>query len=158
MKLLKPALAITFLLGTLVCSNALAAPGHGGGHGGGHWSGHAGGNGGWHGGHGAGPVVRPGYVRHGYGHHGYRGYGRGAVIGLAIGAPLFWPGYGYGYGDRFYDPYYGRYYFTTPVYLPPSDLAPGGPPVSWYCPNPAGYYPQVSECLVPWRAVTGEPW
>jgi hypothetical protein len=134
MKYLKPALAIGFVIGALVCANAWARPGHGyhGGHGG--YGGHV--------------VVRPGGP--GYYHHGH-GYGRGVVVGLALGAPLFWPGYGYGYGDPFYDPYYGRYYFSRPAYLPP--LEPGAPPVSWYCRNPAGYYPQVTECLVPWRAV-----
>jgi hypothetical protein len=134
MKYLKPALAIGFVIGALVCTNAWARPGHGyhGGHGG--YGGHV--------------VVRPGGPS--YYHHGH-GYGRGVVVGLALGAPLFWPGYGYGYGDPFYDPYYGRYYFSRPAYLPP--LEPGAPPVSWYCRNPAGYYPQVTECLVPWRAV-----
>lgn len=136
MKLLKPALTIAFLLGSLACAGALARPGHGGGnwHGGpagGHWAGH--------------PAGVPG---HGYYHHDYR---RGAVIGLALGAPLFWPGYGYGWGDPFYDPYYDRYYFSRPLYLPPAEA--GGPPTSWYCRNPAGYYPNVTECLVPWRAV-----
>lgn len=150
MKYLKPALAIGFVLGTLVCADAWAHPGHGF-HGGGH---------GWHGGNGGYPaghvVVRPGGpggpgYGHGYYHHG-RGFGRGVVVGLAVGAPLFWPGYGYGYGDPFYDPFYRRYYFSSPAYLVPVD--PGGPPVSWFCRNPAGYYPQVSECLVPWQAVT----
>ncbi len=136
MKFLKPVLTMAFLLGALACADAWAGPGHHG-HGGGHWSGHASGH-------------VPGYR---YDHHGH--YRRGAVIGVAIGAPLFWPGYGYGYGAPSYDPYFGRYYFARPGYLPPMD--PGAPPVSWYCRNPSGYYPQVTECLVPWRVVTVAP-
>lgn len=151
MKFLKPALAIGFVIGALVCADAWAHPGGHGFHGG------HGGHGGFPAGHVVGHPVGPGYAYghgHGYYHHG-RGYGRGVVVGLAIGAPLFWPGYGYGYGDPFYDPYFGRYYFTRPAYLPPLD--PGAPATAWYCRNPAGYYPQVTECLLPWRVVTVVP-
>jgi hypothetical protein len=56
------------------------------------------------------------------------------------------------------------YYYPQPVYpypdpyLPPVALAPPPPapapgPTYYYCPRPAGYYPYVQSCRVPWRAV-----
>lgn len=50
------------------------------------------------------------------------------------------------------------YYYPTPVYpypdpyFPPIVTAPT-PGYWYYCTNPAGYYPYVQACTVPWQAV-----
>jgi hypothetical protein len=147
MKILKPALTVAILLGSLVCNYAWAQHGHGGGgHGGPHGGAHFGAHPGPHFGNHTHAPVR--------GYHGGRGYWRGGVF---IGAPLVlsypW------YGAPRYDPYYGGYYAGVPMYLPPefppSDIAPGL--TYWYyCANPGGYYPSVAQCRVPWRVVTSD--
>jgi hypothetical protein len=52
------------------------------------------------------------------------------------------------------------YFYPTPVYpypdpyQPPSFAPPPAPPANYYyCNNPAGYYPYVQACNVPWRMV-----
>ena len=134
-------------------SSLIAVPAHAqhAGHGGGH-----GGGGGGHGGGGHG---------HGGGWHG-GGWGwGGALAGAAIlGAysyPYFYdyadPYAGYPYGGY---PYAGYPYASYPnagyAYPSPSmaytPAAPGAP--GWYyCQNPAGYYPNVQQCPVPWQLV-----
>lgn len=156
MKILKPALTVAILLGSLVCSYAWAQHGHGGGHAGGHGGPHPGAHfapqyGGHYGAHIDHRIYPPAHIR---GYHGGHGYWRGGVF---IGAPLLlsypW------YGARHYDPYYGGYYAGVPMYLPPefppSDIAPG---LSYwyYCANPGGYYPSVAQCRVPWRVVMSD--
>ncbi|WP_296000747.1 hypothetical protein [Rugamonas sp.] len=136
MNYLKPALTIALLACSAVCTNAWAQHGHGGGggHGGAHVGGHYGG------GH--------------YGGH----YGGRFGIGIGIGAPLYWPGW---YGAPYYDPYYyPGYYAPTvvvpadpPVYVERSAPAATSAPTWSYCSRPAGYYPYVKQCDVPWRAV-----
>jgi hypothetical protein len=116
---------------------AQAARGGGGGfHGGGF---HGGGfhGGGFHGGgfHG----FRGGFEGfHGGGHFAGRndwgGWGWGGALGLA-GA------FGYGWDDY---PDYGGYAGATAY-------APSG--YWYYCQNPAGYYPYVTQCTVGWQAV-----
>jgi len=137
-KYVKPAMALAIFIGSAVCANAWADRGSGGHGHGGH---------GWHGGHG--------------GHHGH-----GAGIGVVIGAPLYWngaPWYGYpryGYGDPYYGypgyPSYGyRYYQSVPV-APPVYIERGVQPATgqWYfCSNPEGYYPYVTQCSTAWRVV-----
>jgi hypothetical protein len=109
---------------------------HGGGHGGGF---HGGGfhGGGFHGGavhaggfHGG---FHGGYFHHGYGYGVYPGLG----LGLALGAAYPWD---WGY----YGPDYGYYSYSEPY-------AAGQ---SWYyCSNPPGYYPYVTQCYAPWQVV-----
>lgn len=98
--------------------------------GGGHWNG----GGHWHG-HGG--------HWHGHGH-----------VGLFIGVPLGAPWY----------PYYPSVVTIQspqPVYYvernPISSTAPL--PSGWwyYCPNPAGYYPYVQSCTLPWQPVEPGP-
>jgi hypothetical protein len=92
-----------------------------------HGSSHAGG-GGFHGGgfHGANGFHGGGGFRGG-GYHG--GFHARSHDGFFIGAPVIvGPGY-YPYG---YDDSYG----DTPSY--------------WYCPDPAGYYPDVQTCPSGW--------
>jgi hypothetical protein len=120
---------------------ALAAHGGGGFHGGGF---HGGGfhGGGFHGGafHVAG-LHGGHFYAGGFHHHAfYRNYGYGFYpglgLGLAFGAMYPW---GWGY---YYPPYYDYYY-----------PAPTASATWYYCANPAGYYPYVTQCYVPWQTV-----
>lgn len=98
-----------------------------------------------------------------HGHHGGWG-GPRTSFGLYFGAPLFWG------PDPFYRPYYRRpyypdYYYAPrtviierepPVYIQRAPAAPSAPQVAqtwYYCPNPAGYYPYVSNCSQQWVPV-----
>jgi hypothetical protein len=57
------------------------------------------------------------------------------------------------------------YFYPAPVYpypdpyLPPAMVPPppavAAAPTYYYCADPAGYYPYVATCLVPWRPVAG---
>jgi len=142
---------------------ALAQHNGGGGHsGGGSWHGGGGHGGDWHG---------------GGGHGGWHG---GSHFNIGIGFPGFYwgPGWGYPYygyygGYPYYSSYpyyagYPYYYSDEPVYEPgPStyiqrDMNRGtsssGAPVgegqySYYCPDPAGYYPQLQNCPKGWLKV-----
>ena len=82
-------------------------------------------------------------------------------------------------GRWFHGPHGGRagwwwivggvwYFYPTPVYPYPDPYQPpvvvlpadqvGAPPqYFYYCSNPAGYYPYVASCLVPWTRVSGGP-
>jgi hypothetical protein len=42
----------------------------------------------------------------------------------------------------------------APMFQPAPVVVPG---VYYYCGNPAGYYPQVSACLMPWQTVQAPP-
>lgn len=129
-RFLKPALVLALLIGAIVAGNAWAGPG-----------------------------------RH---HH---GHGR-ASVGFFIGAPLYWPAYGpswhgawpaYGsgwYGDPWYgDPYY-RYGAPLVVQVEPPVYIERGTasakPLWYYCSNPQGYYPYVTQCSTDWRPVAPE--
>lgn len=101
----------------------------------------------------------------GSGHHHHR-HSR-ASIGFSVGAPLYWPAYvpsWYGgwpaYGPGWYgDPYY-RYgaplvvQVEPPVYIERAD--PPAKPTWYYCSNPQGYYPYVTQCSTDWRPVAPE--
>lgn len=122
-----------FIALCLVSLVVVADGGHsGGGHGGG-------GHGGYHAGHGIG---------HGGGHFG------GGHVFLGLG---YWPWY--------YPPPYYYYY-------PPTVVVPSSPPVYvergdgqaapqsaywYYCANPQGYYPYVTQCPGGWQRVRPEP-
>jgi|SRR5215831_13200070 len=146
----------------------------GGSHGG-SWSGgsHGGSwSGGWHGGSGW----------HGGGWHGSGWHGNTVVVGFGGWWGGWWPGYyypyygGYGYGYPVTYPYaypyygYGEYapMYDTGSYVQRPDASyPGdqqyqfqgqGGQVtsdgySYYCPNPAGYYPQIPNCAAGWLRV-----
>ncbi len=134
----------------------------GGGHSGGGWSG---GGGGWHGGGG-------GWHGGGGGWHGGHSH-----ISVGFGFPFYW-GYPY-YGYYGYYPYaYGYPYPYAYPYgyyddgsqstyiqrdsgesVAPSYPAPSGEfsaprdQYSYYCTNPAGYFPQVNNCPSGWLTV-----
>ena len=141
---------------------ALAQHNGGGGHsGGGSWHGGGGHGGDWHG---------------GGGHGGWHG---GSHFAIGIGFPGFYwgPGWGYPYYGYYVYPYYASYpyyagypyyYSDEPVYEPgpstyiqrdmnsgtPSSGAPVGEgQYSYYCPDPAGYYPQLQNCPKGWLKV-----
>jgi hypothetical protein len=100
--------------------------------------------------------------------HGHGGHSR-FVVGIGFGAPWWgwWPGYYYPY-SYYYPAYYAAYpyYYDYPYpydysggYVeqgssgntPQSAPAPGQ--YSYYCPDPAGYYPQVATCSKGWLRV-----
>jgi hypothetical protein len=148
--LVRAAAAILFSAILGVSGAAVAAPHGGGGHGGGFHGGgfHGGGfhGGGFHGGgfHGggfhAGRFHGGGF--HGGGFHGggfYGGFYPGFGLGLALGSAYPW---GWGYSAP-YDGYYGS-------------AVPYSAAQTWYyCSNPAGYYPYVTQCYGPWQPVAG---
>ena len=127
-----------------------------------------------HGGGGGAGVQHGGGNFHGGGFHGGGGFhhgGHGRVfIGVGFGAPWWgwgwgWPGY-YPYYPAYYPAYPGyadypySYDYSAPAYIQQDAPAytdqrsfnPGGN-YSYYCPDPAGYYPQVSTCAQGWMRV-----
>jgi len=120
----------------LLCATALSQPnlayaGHGGGggfHGGGF---HGGGFGGFHGGGFGGFHGRFAGMHNGFGerHEGFRG-------GLGFGL------YEYPYGWDYY-PDYSYYGYNQPY----------SSQTWYYCWDPAGYYPYVTQCNTGWQAV-----
>ena len=141
---------------------AAANPAHGGGSGG---SFHAGGSGfhggvfhgggaqggGFHGGgfHGGGAQGGGfhGGAFHGDGFHGgafHRRFRAGVAVGVGgIYVPYLWY-YGYPYYD------YNGYY---PDYGDSGYAQPDAGPVWYYCSDPAGYYPYVTQCNTGWQTV-----
>ena len=74
--------------------------------------------------------------------------------------PVQYWGYPYPYYYPYYYPPYPAYYAPPPS--PPAQApvqATGAPPQqSWYyCDNPQGYYPYVTDCSSAWRQVTPTP-
>jgi len=128
---------------------AVANPARGGGGG-------AGFHGGGRGFHASGGVFRGGGFRAGGFHGGafhsgefHRGgFRRGFPGGVAVGvggiyAPYLWY-YGYPYYDYYgYSPDYGDYGYPQP----------DAGQVWYYCSDPAGYYPDVTQCNTGWRTV-----
>jgi hypothetical protein len=134
---------------TLLCATALSQPNlayagpHGGGGGGFHGGGfgggfHGGGVGGFHGrgfggfhGHFAG-------MHNGFGerHEGFRDRRNGFIGGLGFGF------YGYPYGWD-YSPDYSYYGYSQPY----------SSQTWYYCWDPAGYYPYVTQCNTGWQVV-----
>jgi hypothetical protein len=89
--------------------------------------------------------------------HGGRGWGPGwgPVVGLGLGLGL-WE-----LSRPYYYPY-DSYYYPPPVIIqqqapqPPS--VPVQEPVYWYyCQNPQGYYPYVTQCPKGWMKVVPTP-
>jgi len=120
---------------------ASAAP-HGGGggfHGGGF---HAGGfHNGWHGGSGGFNHNGFGVARGGNWNRGWRGYGWGGGLGLGLGLGL---GSAYPYDWSYYPPGYGYYGYSQPY---------TASQYWYYCSDPAGYYPYVTQCNTGWQTV-----
>src|SRR5438876_12408040 len=146
-------LAVIGLVGGIGVASAQMHSGgsHGGGgsHASGQW--HSGGS--WNGGN----------WRGGNWHGGSR-----VFVGVGFGAPWWgwWPGYYplyypyYGsYGYYPYADYYYPYEYAEPTYIQ-QDTPAYNPPrgtqrseYSYYCPDPAGYYPQVQTCAKGWLRV-----
>jgi hypothetical protein len=154
------ALAVAAALGLAIASGSALAQHMGGGMGGGHMGGGMSG-GAYHGGGGS-------YHGGGYYHGGYYGHSHGyyPYFGFAIGFPYWGLGYGYPYYGY---PYYASYPYSYPTYSGAYYSAPasysdapaydGGytqrdmtsvpqtqGQISYYCTDPAGYYPQVQSC------------
>jgi hypothetical protein len=131
----------------------------GGGHSGGGWSGGGGswhgGGGGWHGGHSHVTVGfgfgYPYYWGWGYPYYGYYGY---YPYAYGYPYPAAYP-YGY-YDDGSSSTYIQR---DSGEGIAPSYPAPRGEfsaprdQYSYYCTNPAGYFPQVNNCPSGWLTV-----
>jgi hypothetical protein len=159
--------AVAALALATVATTASAQRGGGGGGmshsgGGGGWQGGGGGN--WHGGSGG--------NWHGGGGNWHGGHDGHSHFGFAVGFPFYWPYYGYypyggyypyayGYGYPYYDGYSSYYDSGAPQTYIQRDsgdtFAPAGPPqrsqYSYYCTDPAGYYPQVATCPSGWLTV-----
>ena len=117
----------------LMCATALSQPNlaYAGPHGGGGGGGFHGGGGGFHGGgfHGGGFHAMGGF--HGGGFHGDRFHDNRFFFGGSLVDP--WWGY----------PDYGYYDYSQPYASQ-----------SWYyCSDPAGYYPYVTQCNSGWQTV-----
>jgi hypothetical protein len=160
---------LLFVAASAISVTALPASARGGG-------GHVGGGGGWHGGGGGWHGGGGGW--HGGGGHGWHGghgghwhggwYG-GFYLGAALwGWPYYYPYY-YPYAYPYAYPYYGYYPYAYPtysyaVYRPQTvyytERAPqassNGTRYWYYCTEPAGYYPYVSNCSKPWMHVLPE--
>ncbi|NJD08789.1 MAG: hypothetical protein FIA97_20205 [Methylococcaceae bacterium] len=87
-------------------------------------------------------------------------FGGGPSIGFYFGDPFFWS-----YRYPFYPYYYPPMIVPVPT-EPPTYVERGGgdrerqplPPNYWYyCANPAGYYPSVSQCSTDWIPVAPQP-
>lgn len=132
--------ALGLVAAAILCVATLSQPipahaAHGGG-------GHGGGFGGFHGGGGGGGLHGGGFggfhggALHGGGFHG-GGFHGGGFYGGGWGDGLGWGDDSAGYG------------WDNPLYY---NQAPA--PQSWYyCTNPAGYYPYVTQCSVAWQSV-----
>ncbi len=126
---------------------------------------HGGGGGGWHGGgswHGGGGWYGGGGYWHGGGWYGGR-----YVVGVGFGYP--WWGWGWGAWPGYYYPSYPAYpsypYYSSdysaptyiqqdaPAYSDQRSFTGQGEQYSYYCPDPAGYYPQVPACARGWLRV-----
>jgi hypothetical protein len=124
--------ALGTVVAALLCVAALSQPNPAYAHGGG--GGFHGGGGGFHGG----GAFQGGGFHGGFG--GFRGDGfhgdrfRGGFIGFGL-----YPYYGY-------YPYYGDYDYYGDYSQPYSQ-------VWYYCSDPAGYYPYVTQCYTGWQTV-----
>ena len=112
----------------------------------GSWSGHSGGS--WNGGN---------------WHRGnWHGHGSRVFVGVGFGAPwwgwwpgyypLYYPSYGY-YGYYPYADYYPYEYGESSYIQQDEYNQPRSGQYSYYCPDPAGYYPQVQTCATGWLRV-----
>jgi hypothetical protein len=86
------------------------------------------------------------YGRAWYGGHWYHGWygGRPGWWWLVGGTWYLYPDYVYPYPDPYAVP-------LVAIPAPPPSAA--GSPYWYWCSNPTGYYPYVSQCSQPWQAV-----
>lgn len=154
-------IAAAMMIGGIGVASAQMHGSHGGSSGGSWHGGSGGGN--WHGG---------GGNWHGGSWHGGHSH---VFVGVGFGAPFWgwgwgWPGYYYPYAYSAYYPYYYDYPYGYDAgysgsYIQQGAPAPAAPPAaargeyspqsqySYYCPDPAGYYPQVPTCAKGWLRV-----
>lgn len=134
-----------YALATLACAVMLAwsvAPSHAGSHSGGgagHGGGSSQGRAGWHGGS----------------WHGHDHWDGGFRTRLFVDVP-WWP-YGYAYPYAYPYPMYSPPVVvesSPPEYVEPE---PRSPQYWYYCQNPQGYYPYVTECPGGWVPVAPQP-
>lgn len=86
-------------------------------------------------------------ARNGEFHRGFHG-GNAGGLGTAF-APFAW---------NYYSPFYGDYgYYPDYSYYPEYGYYPYAQPYAgqawYYCSDPAGYYPYVTQCYTGWQAV-----
>ena len=113
-----------------------------------------------------------GWHDHGWHSHGWGGPSVDFDIGFWRGGSWYhgWHGSRFGWWWTLGPDYY--YYYPRPIYPypdyyePPAVVYEQAPPVSsgvpnqqywYYCDNPKGYYPYVSECQEQWRPVPVTP-
>jgi len=130
--------AAALLFATALLQPDLAKAAHGGGGGGFHGGGGGFHGGGFHGGGFHGGGFHGGFAGHGGNWRGGR-YGWGGGLGLGLG----W-GLGYPYDWSYYPPDYGYYGYSQPY---------SASQYWYYCSNPAGYYPYVTQCNTGWQTV-----
>jgi hypothetical protein len=163
-------LAVALLITVMQPQTARAQHGGGGGgwHGGGGWNGGGGGNAGgsWNGGGGGGNV---GGSRNGGGSGGGGAWNNsGGNGGGSWNGGGAWNGgswhqgwYGSRYGWWWVVPGFGWYAYDAPVYPYPDPDAytqvMSAIPYWYYCQDPAGYYPYVTQCSGPWQPVPAQP-
>ena len=103
----------------------------------------------------SGGLRRGGGFRSGGGFHGGGGHGH---FGVYLGAPLFWgPDY---YSYPYSYPPDVTVLSSPPVYVDEGDQVAVPPPQSnywYYCANPQGYYPYVTQCPAGWQRVAPQP-
>lgn len=165
-------LVIALLVSTAVPSYAQRG---GGSRGGGAMGGGGARGGGWHGGggswqggggrswHGGGGSWNGGWRGGGWGWRGggWGWWGPGVAVGVGLAAP-FW-GYPYGYPYSYAYPYsYGYPAYSPPVVVESSPQTyiqrdSQAQQYWYYCQNPQGYYPYVSECPGGWQPVSPQP-
>lgn len=158
-KAIAAAFAVLLALPRATSPTFAASHGGGGGNGGVAAAGFRGGASGFRGGAG-GTRGRTGFRggNFGRGFYGRGVFGGGYGAGLVLDPAFDWefgPFYGpFDYG--FYDPYA---YAEPPVVVPPvaSGVVPSpavpGSKYWYYCSNPAGYFPYIRQCQVPWQTV-----
>lgn len=160
--LARGASAVVFSVMLGAAGPAFAAhEGGGGGHGGGFHGGgfHAGGfqgggfhAGGLHGGGFHGERFGGGHYHGGWGYGLYPGLGLGLALGLS--SPWDWNYYPYDGYNGYETPYAGYYGNAAPYNGYYGTAAPNAASSNWwYCSNPAGYYPYVTQCYSAWQAV-----
>jgi hypothetical protein len=166
-------LGAILLIALIVPQTARAQRGGGGfggfhgGVGGGGWQG--GSSGGWRGGDSGGGGSSSGGGWQGGGSGGdWHGGNGGGSSGWNGGGGGSWHGgswhqgwYGSRYGWWWVVPGFGWYAYDEPIYPYPDPYAytqaVAAPPYWYYCSNPAGYYPYVTQCYGPWQPAPAQP-
>ena len=122
-----------------------------------HWRGDHGRN--WRGDHGR---NWHGHHRHWHGWRGGHYYYPGWTLGLGVGIGLAYPWWGWGWPHDYV--VVDRVVVDRPVGMvieregsftsaPPSATPQSPSSTRWYCPSPAGYYPEVRDCPAGWLKV-----